>query len=70
VLTEQVSSETVTPFARRMKQKVRGHHPRPCTVRVTLLWAHNLSYNIDLDGERGSEVYLDNQVVFDVFLVL
>jgi hypothetical protein len=57
LLMEQVSSETVMPFARRIKQKVRRHYPRPCTVSVTLLWACNLLYDVNLDGGRGSEVY-------------
>jgi hypothetical protein len=29
-----------------------------------------LSYDVDSDGRRGSEVYIDKQVVFFVFLVL
>jgi hypothetical protein len=59
LLMEQVSSKTVMPFARRIKQKVRQHYPRPCTVSRTLLWACSLLFNVDLDEGRGSEVYLD-----------
>ncbi len=70
LLMEQVSSETVMPFARRIKQKVRRRYPRPCTVSVTLLWTRNLSYDVNLYGEWGSKVYLDTRVVFVVFLVL
>jgi hypothetical protein len=66
LLMEQVSSKTVTPFARQIKQKARRRYPMPCAVSVTLLWAHNLLYNVDLEGERGSEVYLNKQVVFVV----
>jgi hypothetical protein len=58
-LMEQVSSKTVTPFARRIEQKIRQHYPKPCVVSVTLLWVHNLSYDVDSDGGRGSKVYLD-----------
>jgi hypothetical protein len=67
---EQVSSKTVPPFARQIKQKVRRRYSRPCVVSVTLLWAHNLPYDVDLDGERGSKVYLNKRIVFVVFLVL
>jgi hypothetical protein len=70
LLMEQVSSKTVMPFARRIKQKVRRHCPRPCAVSITLLWAHNLLCDVDLDGGWGSEVYLDKRGVFVVFLVL
>ncbi len=70
LLMEQVSSKTVTPFAQRIKQKVRRRYPRPSVVSVTLLWAHNLSCDVGLDEGRGSEVYLDKRGVFVVFLVL
>jgi hypothetical protein len=50
LLMEQISSKTVMPFAWRIKQKVRWNLPRPCLVSVTLLWACNLLYNVDLDG--------------------
>jgi hypothetical protein len=59
LLMEQVSSRTVMLFARQIKQKVRWLYPRLCAVSVTLLWACNLSYNVNLDGGWGSEVYLD-----------
>jgi hypothetical protein len=66
---EHVSSKTVTLFARQIKQKIRRRYPRPCAVSVTLLWAQNLLYNVNLDGEWGSKVYLNKSVVFVVFLV-
>ncbi len=36
------------------KTKVRQRYPRPCTMSVTLLWARNLTYNVESDGDRGS----------------
>jgi hypothetical protein len=58
-LMEQVSSKTVTQFARRIKQNLRRCYPRPCTVSVTLLWACNLLYDVDLDGGQGSKDHVD-----------
>ncbi len=29
------------------KTEVGQHYPRPCVVSVTLLWAHNLTGNVD-----------------------
>jgi hypothetical protein len=70
LLMERVSHKMVTPFARQIKQKVRRRYPRPCAVSVTLLWAHNLSYDVDSDGEWVSKVYLNKRVVFVIFLLL
>jgi hypothetical protein len=67
LLMEQVSRKTVTPFARQIKQKVRRHYPRPCVVSITLLWAHNLLYDVDLDGGRGNQGYLDKLGVCCLF---
>ncbi len=64
LLMEQVSSKPATSFTRRIKQKVRRHYPRPCAVSVTLLWARNLSYDVDSDRGRGSKVYLDKRGAF------
>ncbi len=49
-----VSSEMVALFARRIKTEVGRRYPRPCTVSVTLLWARNLTNNVDSDGDEGS----------------
>jgi hypothetical protein len=35
-----------------------------------LMIYYYISYDVDLDKERGSEVYLHKQVVFVVFIVL
>ena len=70
LLMEQVSSKMVMLFAWQIKQKVRRHYPRPCTVSVTLVWDLYLSCDVDSDGGWGCEVYVDKQVVFVVFFVL
>ncbi len=70
LLMEPVSSKTVMPFARRIEQMVRRRYRGPCAVSITLRWACNLLYDVNLDGERGSKVYLNKQVVFVIFLVL
>ncbi len=70
LLMEQVSNKMVMLFARQIKQKVRQCYPRPCMVSITLFWARNLSYDVDLDRGRDSKVYLNKKVVFFVFLVL
>jgi hypothetical protein len=70
LLMEQVFSKTMMPFAWRIIQKVRRLYPRLSVVSVTLIWAHNLLYDVNLDKEWGSKVYLDKQVAFAVFVVL
>ena len=36
------------------KTKVRRRYPRPCAMSVTLLWARNLTYDVESDGVWGS----------------
>jgi hypothetical protein len=55
-MADKTEGKAVSPKA------VRGERHSP--------WAHNLLYDVDSDGEQGSKVYLDKQVVFAVFLVL
>ncbi len=52
------------------KTEGKAAYPRPCAASITLLWVCNLLYDVNLDGEWGSKVYLNKQVVFVIFLVL
>jgi hypothetical protein len=52
------------------KTEVGRRYPRSCAVIVTLLWARNLSYDVESDGDGVAEAYLTNEMCLLLFLVL